>query len=55
MDGRDESLKRVSYFQRVSVGVEDIERYFDVLLHALAAPLELPPLQGQIQIVAGVT
>ena len=45
----------VSYFECVPVGVEHIECDFDVLLDALASPLELPPLQGQIQVIACVT
>lgn len=45
----------MSYFECVPVGVENIERDFNVLLDALASPLELPPLQGQIQVIAGVT
>lgn len=45
----------MSYFERVPVGVENIERDFDVLLHALASPLKLPALQGQIQVIASVT
>lgn len=45
----------MSYFQCVPVGIEYIERDFDVLLDALAAPLKLPPLQGQIQVIACVT
>lgn len=49
------SCAYVSYFECVPVGVENIERDFDVLLDALAAPLKLPPLQGQIQVIACVT
>lgn len=45
----------MSYFERVPVSVEHIERDFDVLLDALASPLELPALQGQIQVIASVT
>lgn len=45
----------MSYFERVPVGVENVERDFDVLLDALASPLELPALQGQIQVIASVT
>lgn len=45
----------VSYFECVPVGVEDVERDFDVLLDALASSLKLTPLQGQIQVVACVT
>lgn len=45
----------VSYFECVPVGVEYIERDFNVLLDALATPFKLPPLQGQIQIIACVT
>lgn len=44
----------MSYFERVPVGVENVERDFDVLLDALASPLELPALQGQIQVIASV-
>lgn len=43
------------YFERVAVGVENVERDFDVLLDALASPLELAALQGQIQVIASVT
>lgn len=49
------SCAYVSYFECVPVGVEYIERDFDVLLDALATPLKLPPLQGQIQVIARVT
>lgn len=34
----------VSYFECVPVGIEYIERDFDVLLDALATPFKLPPL-----------
>lgn len=44
----------VSYFECVPVGVENIECDFNVLLDALAAPLKLSPLQGQIQVIACV-
>lgn len=49
------SCAHASYFECVAVGVEHIERDFDVLLDTFAAPLKLPPLQGQIQVVACVT
>lgn len=52
---RYQSVRRVSYFQRVPVGVEHIEGDLDVLLDALAAPLKLAPFQGEIEIVARVT
>lgn len=45
----------VSYFECVPVGVEYIERDFNVLLDTLASSLKLPPLQGQIQVIACVT
>lgn len=45
----------VSYFESVPVGIEDIQRHFNVLLNALATPLKLSPLQGQIQVIASVT
>lgn len=38
------SCTYVSYFECVPVGIKHIERDFDVLLDALAAPLKLPPL-----------
>ena len=48
------SCTYMSYFERVPVSIEYIERDFDVLLDALAAPLKLPPLKGQIQVIACV-
>lgn len=49
------SCTYVSYFECVPVGIEYIERDFNVLLDALATPFKLPPLQGQIQVIACVT
>lgn len=46
---------RGSYLERVPVGVEDVERDFDVLLDALAPSLKLPTLHAQVQIIARVT
>lgn len=46
---------RGEYLERVPVGVEDIERDFDVLLHALPSPLKLTTLHTQVQVVASVT
>lgn len=46
---------RGSYLECVPVGVEDVERDFDVLLDALAPPLKLPTLHTQVQIIARVT
>lgn len=51
----NKSCAYVSYFECVPVGVEYIKRDFDVLLDALASSLKLPPLQGQIQVIACVT
>lgn len=45
----------VSYLECVPVSVEYIKCNFDVLLDALASSLELPSLQGQIQVIACVT
>lgn len=49
------SCTYVSYFECVPVGIENIERDFNVLLDTLATPFKLPPLQGQIQVIACVT
>lgn len=51
----NKSCTYVSYFECVPVGVEYIERDFNVLLDTLASSLKLPPLQGQIQVIACVT
>lgn len=50
----NKSWTYASYFECVPVGVENIERDFNVLLDALAPPLKLSPLQGQIQVIACV-
>ena len=45
----------VPYFERVAVGVEHVHGDLDVLLHALAPPLEFAPLQGEVQVIADVS
>lgn len=49
------SFLYVSYFESVPVGIENIERHFNILLNALATPFKLSPLEGQIQVIASVT
>lgn len=45
----------VSYFECVPVSIEHIQSDLNVLLDALATSLELPSLQGQVQVITCVT
>ena len=42
------------YLERFSVRIDDVDGDLHVLLDALASPLEVSPLDGQVQVVADI-
>lgn len=45
---------RAPHLEDLSVGVDDVNCDFDVLLNALPSSLKVPPFQGEVQVVADV-
>lgn len=43
------------YLQDLSIGVDDVNGDFNVLLNALSSSLKVPSLQSQVQVVTDVT
>ena len=55
MGGLMEKKGCVSYFECVPISIQDIDSDLNVLSDALATPLKVSFLQGEVQVVTNVT